>query len=212
MSFGHISRRSLAGKGTVFAIALLMGGTVLAACGGAASASVSAKGSSRTRSAPTLATDSVPGVGTVLTNSQGHTLYLFSTDEHKTVTCTSSNGCSAVWPVFETSGAVPKAGKGVKKSLIGTIKFDGHTVVTYNHWPLYTFAEDSGSHQAHGEGLHSFGGTWYAMTPRGTAAKVTTTKAAAKKSNSKKSTSKKSTSKKSTSKKSNSSYGGGYGY
>lgn len=207
MSHPHRSIPLLARQGFLLSVALLLGGTVLAACSGAAAASRTTKASSRTARTTTVGTDSVPGVGTVLTNSKGHTLYFFSTDKHKTVTCTSSNGCSAVWPVLETSGGAPKAGKGVKKSLLGTIKFDGHAVVTYNHWPLYAFAEDSGPHQAHGEGLHSFGGTWFAMTPAGTAAKVTT-----KKTSSKKTSTKKTSTKKTSSKTSYGSSGGGYGY
>jgi len=32
--------------------------------------------------------------------------------------------------------------------------------VTFNSFPLYTFAGDSGARQSHGEGVKAFGGTW----------------------------------------------------
>ena len=33
--------------------------------------------------------------------------------------------------------------------------------------PLYTYSGDSSKGQTHGEGIKSFGGTWYAVTPAG---------------------------------------------
>jgi predicted lipoprotein with Yx(FWY)xxD motif len=40
----------------------------------------------------------------------------------------------------------------------------GGLQLTYDGWPLYTFAGDSGPGQANGEGV---GGVWFAMTPDG---------------------------------------------
>jgi predicted lipoprotein with Yx(FWY)xxD motif len=55
----------------------------------------------------------------------------------------------------------PAAGSGVHASLVGTVKdADGALQLTYNHWPLYTFVEDSASGQAHGQGISSYGGKW----------------------------------------------------
>ncbi len=40
--------------------------------------------------------------------------------------------------------------------------------VTYNGWPLYTFAGDSGATGvAHGQAQTSFGGTWYVLNTAG---------------------------------------------
>jgi hypothetical protein len=44
---------------------------------------------------------------------------------------------------------------------------DGETYATYNGWLMYEFTGDSGPGQGHGEGIKSFGGTWYALTPTG---------------------------------------------
>ena len=52
--------------------------------------------------------------------------------------------------------------------LLGTVKdATGELEVTYNHWPLYTFAGDSRPGAATGQGLISFGGTWYVLNGSG---------------------------------------------
>jgi predicted lipoprotein with Yx(FWY)xxD motif len=94
-------------------------------------------------------------------------LYLFAPDKQGMVTC--SGACAAAWPPLTTT--TPVAGSGVQSSLLGTVKApDGSTVVTYNQWPLYTFANDSGPGQATGQGVNAFGGLWSAVTGAGHAA------------------------------------------
>jgi predicted lipoprotein with Yx(FWY)xxD motif len=118
-----------------------------------------------------VSTKNVPGVGTVLVNSKGQTLYLLTSEKGGKITCTASNGCTQVWPETNLpSGATAaKAGSGAQASLLGTVKdADGKTEVTYNGWPLYTFSGDSGAAGvAHGQGLTSFGGTWYVLNAAG---------------------------------------------
>ncbi len=117
--------------------------------------------------------ESVPGVGTVLVNGQGRTLYLLNSEKGGKITCTDANGCTKIWPDTELPKGMTaaKAGSGVQASLLGTVKGDnGALYVTYNGWPLYTFSGDSGSGAAHGQGITSFGGTWYALTSSGNAA------------------------------------------
>jgi len=105
------------------------------------------------------------GVGKVLVNSGGRTLYLFNPDKQKMVTCTGA--CAAVWPPLDVT-AKPAAGTGIKAALLGTVRApNGKTQVTYNHWPLYTFADDSKAGEANGQGLTAFGGTWFAITSAG---------------------------------------------
>ncbi len=51
-----------------------------------------------------------------------------------------------------------------------TVPVDGTpqtTYPTYNKWLMYEFAGDSGPDQGHGEGIKSFGGTWYALDSSG---------------------------------------------
>ena len=120
--------------------------------------------------AATISTKSVHGVGTVLVNGQGQTLYMLTSEKGGKITCTQANGCTQAWPeTLLTNGATTaKAGSGVQSSLLGTVKdASGNLEVTYNHWPLYTFSGDSGPGVAKGQALTSFGGTWYVLNGSG---------------------------------------------
>jgi len=101
----------------------------------------------------------------ILVDGSGRTLYLFEKDQANQSAC--SGACVAAWPVDQTSGA-PKAGSGVKASLLGTIKrADGTTQVTYSRHPLYYYSGDSGAGQENGQGLNAFGAVWYVVGPAG---------------------------------------------
>jgi Secreted repeat of unknown function len=64
------------------------------------------------------------------------------------------------------------ARNGAGASLIGTIKrADGRLQVTYNHHPLYTFAQDTKAGQTNGEGADAFGARWYPVSPAGATTK-----------------------------------------
>lgn len=163
------SKRPYRYRTAKLSVLVLVAALALAACGSSSSPSKSASKTSSAHS--TVKTAKISGLGTVLVNSQGRTLYLLTAD-HDKVTCTTSNGCAAVWPPLELASGKPVAGPGVKSSLLGTIKSGGHTVVTYNQWPLYTFAKDSSAGQAKGEGIHAFGGSWYVVSTTGNAIKT----------------------------------------
>jgi predicted lipoprotein with Yx(FWY)xxD motif len=160
---------------------LLMAALTAAACGSSTRAATSPSGSGPSASSPsatapatdpvastdTVKTATVGSVGTILIDSSGRSLYLYTADKQKATTCTGA--CAKAWPPLVVSGT-PVAGSGVKSSMLGTIKDpDGKTQVTYNHWPLYTFAGASG--QVKGEGVE---GSWFAVTAAGTEAKAAT--------------------------------------
>jgi predicted lipoprotein with Yx(FWY)xxD motif len=140
-----------------------------ASSGTAAGSPGSAPASASSAASVTVSVKSVPGVGSVLVNVQGQTLYLLTSEKGGKITCTQANGCTQVWPeTLLTSGMTAAAGSGVQSSLLGTVKdASGNLEVTYNGWPLYTFSGDSGPGVAKGEGLVSFGGTWYALNASG---------------------------------------------
>ncbi len=119
----------------------------------------------------------IPPYGTVLVDGRGRALYLLSSERGGVITCTDANGCTTVWPSVELPGSVkaPTAGPGVRASLLGTVRGeDGGRYVTYGSWPLYTYAGDTGPRQANGEGLTSFGGTWYLLDASGNPVTSTT--------------------------------------
>lgn len=116
-------------------------------------------------SKPTVSLSSEPGVGEVLVNSAGQTLYLFSRDKRKKPTC--SGSCASAWPPLTVTGK-PIAGKGVDKKLLGTVKgADGRRQVTYNHWPLYTYVADTKAGEVRGQGITAFGGKWWTVDRKG---------------------------------------------
>jgi predicted lipoprotein with Yx(FWY)xxD motif len=105
------------------------------------------------------------GLGSVLTDGQGRTLYLFTRDSGTTSSC--SGGCTSVWPPVTSSTAV-QAGTGASASLLGmTLGGGGQMQVTYNGHPLYYYVGDANPGDTHGEQLNQFGGLWYAVSPSG---------------------------------------------
>jgi predicted lipoprotein with Yx(FWY)xxD motif len=105
------------------------------------------------------------GIGQVLVNSAGHTLYLFEKDQNGRSAC--SGSCAGFWPPLISKGQ-PMALKGLNQSLVGTTtRSDGTEQVTYAGHPVYLFAEDTQPGQTRGEGLTDFGGSWDALSPAG---------------------------------------------
>jgi predicted lipoprotein with Yx(FWY)xxD motif len=103
----------------------------------------------------------------ILVNGRGRTLYMFAADRPNKDNCVSRPGCLHVWPAVTTTGA-PVAKKGVKKSLIGTIKLStGQTQVTYAHHPLYTYIADTRPGQVFGEGVFQSGAKWFVVNGAG---------------------------------------------
>jgi predicted lipoprotein with Yx(FWY)xxD motif len=108
---------------------------------------------------------SVPGLGQVLVDSRGLTLYDFHADKGTTSSCYGE--CAEVWPPL-LSEDQPHASNGAEENLLGTTKRkDGTTQVTYAGHPLYTYVEDKNPGDANGNDIDSFGGEWYALTASG---------------------------------------------
>ena len=106
-------------------------------------------------------------LGTVLTNAHGRTLYMLNGETKSKLLCKSSS-CTSNWPPLMASGKALAAG-GAKTSSLGTIARGSGKQVTYNGHPVYTFAGDTKAGQATGEAVKADGGTWYAVSPKGTA-------------------------------------------
>jgi predicted lipoprotein with Yx(FWY)xxD motif len=107
----------------------------------------------------------VGDLGTVLVTSQGLTLYDFHKDKGSTSSC--YGACAAAWPPLLTEGN-PQAQGPADRSMLGTTKRkDGTVQVTYNGWPLYTYAGDQSPGEADGNDIDQFGAEWYALQPNG---------------------------------------------
>ncbi len=138
-----------------------------AAAGGSATTT---GGSSASNASVTVSAASVPGVGTVLVDGNGRTLYVLASEKGGKVTCTAAGGCTTIWPAVVLPSGMSQAiaGSGVQSSLLGTVKDpSGGVRVTYGGWPLYTFTADTGSGTAKGQNLKDSFGLWWALTPSG---------------------------------------------
>jgi predicted lipoprotein with Yx(FWY)xxD motif len=141
-------------------------GTGAAGTSGTAPTGTAASAPAKSAGAVVITTRSVAGLGKVLVDGQGRTLYTFAPDKDKRVTCTGA--CATVWPpAMLPSGAKPQAAGGVKPSLLGSDPDpSGGRVVTYAGWPLYTYVSDALG-GASGQGLNLNGGLWYVISAAG---------------------------------------------
>ena len=159
-------------KRTTYFLTLLavVGALVIAGCGGGGSSSSSSESGSEGGTALTSAGEStvsgaeIGGLGQVLVDSEGMTVYEFTPDEGTKSVC--YGGCEAAWPPVVAEGK-PSAGEGAVSSDLGTTKRkDGTLQVTYKGHPLYTFVEDKKPGEATGNEVE---GTWFVLNEAGEA-------------------------------------------
>ena len=165
-SIRHMTRRApitfLAGLAAVALVALAVAG-----CGSNNDSTPSASAAPPKTSSGKPATVGVAnsGLGNILVDSQGRTLYLFKKDTGTKSQC--SGACAVEWPPLRASRK-PTAGRGVSASKLGTsARSDGQPQVTYNGHPLYLFQGDSKAGDTNGQGLTEFGAVWYVVSPAG---------------------------------------------
>ena len=153
------------------AAALLAAAALVAACGSGGGDKKESKKPATTKSAPATTTAATgpatvktaqTGIGTVLVDADGKTLYLFANDQG-TTSAVPPNILQA-WPPLTVTGA-PVAGQGVDKAKLGTApQPGGQTWVTYNGHLLHRFSGDASAGQTNG---HKLGNVWYAVTATG---------------------------------------------
>jgi predicted lipoprotein with Yx(FWY)xxD motif len=148
-------------------IALTAGLVAAVAVAVASSALASKSSTPHMVKAATVQTRTVKGLGTILVNSKGRTLYMFVPDKQKKVTCKAS--CAVIWPPLKVKLAQRlTAGGAANKRLLGRDRNPGGGfVATYNRWPLYTYITDTKPGQAKGQALNLNGGLWYVLSPSG---------------------------------------------
>jgi predicted lipoprotein with Yx(FWY)xxD motif len=147
-------------------IAVGAAGTALAGTGAAAGPQTAASHGAKTATV-LVKTRTVKGLGAVLVDHRGRTLYMFVPDKRRKVTCTGS--CAVVWPPLKLpTGAKLAAGGKAKRKLLGSDRNPaGGRVVTYHGWPLYTYVGDTKPGAATGQALNLNGGYWYVLAPSG---------------------------------------------
>jgi predicted lipoprotein with Yx(FWY)xxD motif len=111
-------------------------------------------GSSSSAMGSEIGTATVSGVGTVLVDPEGFTLYYLKTESANHITCTGS--CASTWPPYLVTGTMPTAGSGVTGTISEVSRPGGGQQVTYNGHPLYTYVSDTAPGKATGNGVSSF--------------------------------------------------------
>ena len=105
------------------------------------------------------------GLGEILVDSNGRTVYLFEKDSGTKSAC--SGDCARDWPPVRASGE-PTVGAGANASLVATTaRADGTPQVTYNGSPLYLYEGDEKPGDTNGQGLTGFGSLWWVLSPAG---------------------------------------------
>jgi predicted lipoprotein with Yx(FWY)xxD motif len=164
-------------SGSMFTIRVLGAAATLILVAGCTTTNTNSVGSygSATSRAQTSATTSASGgavgvtttsLGPVLVDSKGFTVYMLTADTPGHSTCSAQ--CLQYWPLVPapTSSNMSPV-QGVSAALATTKATSGALMLTAGGWPLYTFVKDMAPGQVAGEGVNTFGGTWYAVSPSG---------------------------------------------
>jgi predicted lipoprotein with Yx(FWY)xxD motif len=102
--------------------------------------------------------------GPVLFGGRARALYRFTRDNGRRSRC--YGDCAVAWPPFIARGR-PRAGEGVRQSLLGTVRRrNGARQVTYRGQPLYFYVDDPRGEVLCND-VTEFGGVWYALDAKG---------------------------------------------
>ena len=105
------------------------------------------------------------GVGSVLVDSQGRTLYRYTPDQGTMSTCTGS--CARLWPpALAPASGKPRA-TGVHGMVGTTTRAGGQKQLTFDGHPLYRYVGDTSKADAKGQGIDHI---WFVLPARGGAA------------------------------------------
>jgi predicted lipoprotein with Yx(FWY)xxD motif len=101
------------------------------------------------------------GLGTVLVDAEGLTLYGLTDDTGGAPSC--DGACAEAWPPLTVDG--PDLPAGLDPNLYSVVeRSDGTFQLEAGEWPLYRFAGDAAPGDTNGQGS---GGVWFAVTPDG---------------------------------------------
>jgi predicted lipoprotein with Yx(FWY)xxD motif len=148
------------------AIACFAGTVGLVACGSGDDSTTTAAAPATSGSAAVVTLSDDAGLGQILVDGSGRTLYLFEMDDEGDESYC-SGACAQEWPPLTTKGQ-PQASGGVDASKLTSFKReDGGTQVAYDDHPLYYYAGDEAAGDANGNELDDFGAEWYALDAGG---------------------------------------------
>jgi predicted lipoprotein with Yx(FWY)xxD motif len=175
-----VSRRAAAPLAAAVVLTVVLTVLIAGCGGGSSSSSTTATKAKTTSTLPTppkpppnaeegtvfVSLGSAKGLGEVLVNSEGRTLYAFSGDSGEEPTC--EGACAKAWPPLLDENGEPQPSNGTGAARLGTVeRADGSKQVTYAGHPLYSYTGDKMPGDANGNGSSAFGGTWSALKGSG---------------------------------------------
>ena len=104
--------------------------------------------------------------GKVLFDRRGFVLYAFTRDRRRSACY---GPCAKAWPPYFAPKGTLSAGRGIKRSLLGTVKRkNGRRQVTYAGRPLYYYVGDTSPGAILCQNVVEYGGSWLILRPSGT--------------------------------------------
>lgn len=109
-------------------------------------------------------------LGSIVTDSTGHTLYAFTNDKNGVSSCYDT--CATNWPAALATDT-DLSGTGITGTIGTTTRTDGTKQLTLNNWPLYRFAADGNiAGSVKGQGNKN---VWFVVDAAGKLVKTSTT-------------------------------------
>jgi predicted lipoprotein with Yx(FWY)xxD motif len=109
-----------------------------------------------------LMAKAVGGMGSVVTDDKGMTLYRYDMDQANPSKWTCAGECTKTWMPVMVRDTVQTTG--IEKSLLGTVHRNGMKQLTLGGWPLYRYMGDTQAGQMNGQAKDKM---WHAVTPSG---------------------------------------------
>ena len=110
---------------------------------------------------------STTSLGSIVTDSKGMVLYMYTKDTQGTQASVCTGGCATAWPFALASATPTLTGVTGAVTLIPTAS--GGKQIALNGWPLYYFAKDKAPGDVLGQGV---GTVWYVVDATGTPKKA----------------------------------------
>jgi predicted lipoprotein with Yx(FWY)xxD motif len=162
-SIGHMNPLSASRRIAMTAAGVPLAALTVAACGGSSDAPRPPKTTSGRPA--TVGLEPAGGLGKVLVDSRGRTLYLCGKGAGGRSFCVAA--CAAAWPPVRAQG-MPLAGTGVSPAkLTTTARSDGAPQILYNGQPLYRYTGDAKPGDTNGQRVTAFGAAWFAVSGAG---------------------------------------------
>jgi predicted lipoprotein with Yx(FWY)xxD motif len=139
---------------------------VAAGCGSSTNSDTTG-GAASTTPAPSGAPLSVAdtSLGRVVVDASGFTVYMLTADSPGQSSC--SSDCLSSWPPVAAPSSGTQSPPDITAKVDETETTTGTAMLTVGGWPAYTYVQDTAPGDVSGEGITSFGGTWYAIGPNG---------------------------------------------